>query len=649
MRRTLTLLVLAVAIAVGLWYWLTPADSSVVAQPGTAEPAVGATPATGDSQTAGSGIEPATDAENPIDTDTASPAGVTQTADSGVTPRTGDPQATDSGTASAVEVAQTTDPGATPRTDDTPAAASDTTSQADVARMAESGATTGSTPRGAAAEPADPAVPGKAVLSAVPEGTIEQVPIDAPDADEPGQTDLLAAVERLVEQVEATIREQLTPEPGGDADTKLRVQIEYDDSQGDAAQVGVESNEAARTADSDATPPVRVADATDADTATPTVALRTTDSDAAPSADAARTAEADATEAEATEAEAKQYVEMLTATTPRTIPVDKADHFVTQEHVLSLVPEDMIESVSVGELAKDDALAAETPVTVVREVEQIETAAPEQLIAEFGGDLDTRLRVLVKYDDSSDDAEQNVAVQSDTERGDAGQGIAEEGGAGRDDAGQSVAGQTDAEQGDTGQTVAPTVEQITVREALERLLAEPEKPISVIRTVRYFEVMTLRELLDTEEDADTFLNVITRPYRLEAATLADLLRRQKTENPDSIFYLHTVQPTDEQGIWGIVHFGLIDNFARGMAVRRGEDVETYTVRIPRDADERLYDRSSSFLGKLIDRKTKESYVYNFRDDRMGRSPDRVYPGQEIVIINFQPEELVSIYKHFASG
>ena len=161
--------------------------------------------------------------------------------------------------------------------------------------------------------------------------------------------------------------------------------------------------------------------------------------------------------------------------------------------------------------------------------------------------------------------------------------------------------------------------------------------------------MTLRELLDTEEDADTFLNVVTRPYRLEAATLADLLRRQKTENPDSIFYLHTVQPTDEQGIWGIVHFGLIDNFARGMAVRRGEDVETYTVRIPRDADERLRDRSSSFLGKLIDRKTKESYVYNFRDDRMGRSPDHVYPGQEIVIINFEPEELISIYKHFASG
>ena len=188
-----------------------------------------------------------------------------------------------------------------------------------------------------------------------------------------------------------------------------------------------------------------------------------------------------------------------------------------------------------------------------------------------------------------------------------------------------------------------------MREILERILADPKKPISIIKTVRYFEVMTLRELLDSEEDAETFLNVVTQPYRIEAATLADLLQRQKTENPDTIFYLHTVQPTDEQGIWGIVHFGLIENFARGMAVKRGEKLETYTVRIPGDADERLHDQSSSFLGKLIDRKTEESFVYNFRNSRMGRNPDRIYPGQEIVIIHFEPEELISIYKHFATG
>ena len=145
------------------------------------------------------------------------------------------------------------------------------------------------------------------------------------------------------------------------------------------------------------------------------------------------------------------------------------------------------------------------------------------------------------------------------------------------------------------------------------------------------------------------MQVIKQPYRIEAATLADLLQKQMSEDPDAIFYLHTVLPTDEQGIWGIVHFGIIDKFARGIALRRGDDVEKYTVRIPRDADERLPDQSSSFLGKLIDRKTKESYVYNFREHRMGRNPDRIFPDQELVIINFRRDELNAVYEHFAAG
>ena len=368
----------------------------------------------------------------------------------------------------------------------------------------------------------------------------------------------------------------------------------------------------------------------DADTATSTAPVRTMESGAAPAPGVARTAEAEATAARtAEEAEAKQYVATLPTTSPPTIPVDKADHFVTGEHVVSLVPEEMIESVSVGALAEDDTLEAETPITVVQEVEQIETVGPEQLIAESGGDLDAKLHVLVEYGDAGGDAERKVAVQGDTGRGGDGSDSAAPGGA--------------------GESAGEAVEEITVREALERLRSEPEKPITLIKTVRYFEVMTLRELLDAEEDTGAFLDVVTQPYRIEAVTLADLLQRQKAGSSNTIFYLHTVQPTDEQGIWGIVQSGLVDNFARGMAVRRGEAVETYTVRIPGDADERLHDQSSSFLGRLIDRKTEESFVYNYRDDRMGRNPDRIYPGQEIVIIKFEPEELVSIYRHFAGG
>ena len=99
---------------------------------------------------------------------------------------------------------------------------------------------------------------------------------------------------------------------------------------------------------------------------------------------------------------------------------------------------------------------------------------------------------------------------------------------------------------------------------------------------------------------------------------------------------------------GVLHIieqeGLIENFARGMAVRRGEEINRYQVEIPRDADERESDSSSSFLGRLIYEKTVRSYVYNFKNNRMGQNPDRIRPGQEIVIINFHPDELAAIYR-----
>ena len=453
-----------------------------------------------------------------------------------------------------------------------------------------------------------------------PESTVEKTPIDGPpDAEATGAAGVLAAVGRVIEEIETAIEEGV--------DTALEVQVTYDDSHVDPPQDEKAPAEAIPTTDPDATLAAGGARVPDSDpgagtsiagaSTTPGSATRsTTDSDAgadtsiADSSGSGGAAPPDTTAAAAaagsTEAEAKKYVETLTATAPQTIPVDKADHFVTQERVISLVPEDTIESVSVDELAGDETLSPDTPITVVREVEQVEDAVAEQLIADAGGDLDKELRVQVTYDDSRDETGTKVVEEDD-------------------------------------------VEKITVREALERIRTEPDRPLPIIRTVRYFQVTTLKELLDASAGEDGFLNVVTRPYRIESATLADLLERQQAENPDSIFYLHTVLPTDDQGIWGIVHFGIIDNFARGMAIRQGKDIETFTVRIPRHADERLPDRSSSFLGLMIDRKTKESYVYNFRDDRMGRNPDRIFPGQELVIINFQPEELMSIYRHFAAS
>ena len=325
---------------------------------------------------------------------------------------------------------------------------------------------------------------------------------------------------------------------------------------------------------------------------TDTAATADTETDTAATAgaetDTAAAAGAEADTAATADAEAKKYVETLTKPTARPIPIEKANHFATPERMLSLVPEDAIEQVTVRELADDASLDADTPITIVREVEQLETLTPEQLIAESEGDFEAPVRVL---------------------------------------------------EGDE-------VRQTTVRDLLERFSADPDEPLSIVKVVRHFEVTTLGALLEGEEDPETLLNVITQPYRIESATLAELLEQRMAMKPGSIFYLRTVRPTDDQGIWGIVHDGLIQNFGRGMAIRDGEEIETYTVHIPREADEMSLDRTSSFLGKLIHRKTGESFVYNFRENRMGYNPDRIYPGQEIVIIDFQPEELIAIYRHF---
>ena len=550
--------------------------------------------------------------------DTAGHTATPRTIDSDTPGRTDGGRTTDSDIAVAPETARTagTDPTAVPGTGQT----------ADTGRSE-------SESRTASAEPAD-AGAGTAeapLVTPVPdEGTITRAPIEAPPAtDAIGEAGILAAADQAIEQLETVIREKLRAALDAASDTKLRVQVTYDDSQEDTAPALAEPDEPSLTTDSGTEQRADTGQTTDSGATLPAGEIQAAGSDVVAIEDPIQSsASGDAAPSEdtriagASEDEARNYVENLTDAAPSTIPVDKADHFVTQDHVVSLVPEDTIETVSVDELTKDGTLGADTPITIVREVEQTETAVAEQLIAESGGDLDTKLHVLVRYDDTVVTAEeQNVATH--------------------DQDGPEGAGQTAVEQ--------DTMEQTTVREVLDRIRTNPETPITLVKKVRFFEVTTLRELLEIGVDPDAFLNVIRQPYRLEAATLADLLQRTKAENPDTIFYLHTVQATDKQGIWGIVHFGLIDNFARGMAVQRGEDVETYTVQIPRHADERLEDQSSSFLGKLIDEKTKDSFVYNFRDDRMGRNPDRIYPGQEIVIINFQPEELIAIYKHFATG
>lgn len=286
--------------------------------------------------------------------------------------------------------------------------------------------------------------------------------------------------------------------------------------------------------------------------------------------------------------QAQRYVDTLTRPEQEPVRVERADHFVTGDQMLTLVPHAAIETTTVQQMRVDPTLAPDTPITVVREVEQVERVTPEKLIARSAGELDARVKILVNDE----------------------------------------------------------VQETTVRQVLESASRTPDAPIDLVTLSEYYEQTTLRELAErADEPKDTPIRIIRKHRGLETSSVADLMRSAAVAE-DSLFYVRTVRPEDSQGIWGIVHDGIVDNFARGMAIRRGREVSTYQVEIPRDADERLADTSSSFLGKLIFKKSAASHVYNFTQNRMGKNPDRIVPGQEIVIINFRAEELIEIYRHF---
>lgn len=111
-----------------------------------------------------------------------------------------------------------------------------------------------------------------------------------------------------------------------------------------------------------------------------------------------------------------------------------------------------------------------------------------------------------------------------------------------------------------------------------------------------------------------------------------------------IFYLHAVHPDDNQGLWGIIQNALINSFAEGLNLPGGE--QAARAMIPQDADERLQDQRSSFLGHILQRKVEESYVYSYEKGMVGQNPDLIQPGQQLVIITFTEEELVQIYQFF---
>lgn len=133
-------------------------------------------------------------------------------------------------------------------------------------------------------------------------------------------------------------------------------------------------------------------------------------------------------------------------------------------------------------------------------------------------------------------------------------------------------------------------------------------------------------------------------------SVAEVLSRYGiTPQTNELYFAHPVSADDDQGVWGIVQEALITRFADGIAVRRRDNQQTYRLLIPQHADERKADGSSSFLGRVIWHKTQNAQVINTKRGWARESVNVVVPGQDLVIVGFEREQLVAIYQYFATA
>lgn len=148
--------------------------------------------------------------------------------------------------------------------------------------------------------------------------------------------------------------------------------------------------------------------------------------------------------------------------------------------------------------------------------------------------------------------------------------------------------------------------------------------------------------IDNQESVIATIN-----HGVQELAIKDIIKNG-TMPDNALFYLHRVTEADQQGLWGIIQTGLINKFREGVHID-GIKSNTDTVQaiIPADADEKLPSGLSSFLGKILNDKVTSSYIYNFSTHAMSHDPNRIYPGQQLILIHFTSAELTDIYQFFS--
>ena len=156
-------------------------------------------------------------------------------------------------------------------------------------------------------------------------------------------------------------------------------------------------------------------------------------------------------------------------------------------------------------------------------------------------------------------------------------------------------------------------------------------------------------------EPDQIMKLISEENVIDTKTLSpgDKIRlKELLSNPDmaagNIFYIHAVTPNDMQGLWGILQRGLTNTFREGIKLSSNSG-QTLIAEIPELADEVLENQHSSFLGEFLYSKVNDIYIYNYQQGMLGKDPNLIKPGQQLVIVSYSENELIKIYEHFTRG
>ena len=311
------------------------------------------------------------------------------------------------------------------------------------------------------------------------------------------------------------------------------------------------------------------------------------------------------------QAKAIAHIETITPPEKTPINVGKAQHFVTADQLLEL---------PIKQIQTDAALEA------LAEAERADTTAVESVLQTLAPSVTGTATATTNQPASPPPLPGQPALTTKPD--------------------------TEQPPQDTGNTITinipGTMDEPESTSAIVTTTATPA-PVAAVASAVSDVGLTVKPLNNTPQ------SISAQPLLVESSAIlpregSQIKLKELLDHPENshkqIYYLHAVRQNDDQGLWGIIQAALVDAFARGLVLPGAQGQAQ--ADIPDDADERLQDLRSSFLGHILQRKVQETYIYNYAKGNLGQNPDLIQPGQQLIIVTFTEEELIQIYQFFAN-